>query len=39
MTSTELAFTPSGSASAVTAEGIIDLFHAVPTAYRGSATW
>lgn len=31
--------TPSGSATAVTADGLIDLFHAVSSAYRGNGTW
>ncbi len=32
-------FTSSGHASNVTADGLIDLFHAVPSAYRANAIW
>lgn len=39
MTDTTIAYTPSGSASAVTADGLIDLFYALPTPYRGNAVW
>jgi HK97 family phage major capsid protein len=34
-----LAYTPSGDASKVTAGGLIDLFHALPTPYRANGTW
>jgi HK97 family phage major capsid protein len=39
MQEADIAFTVSGSASAVTADGLVDLFHAVPTAYRGNGSW
>lgn len=32
-------YTASGSAGAVTADGLIDLYHALPSAYRANATW
>ena len=34
-----LSYTPSGSATAVTADGLIDLFHALSAPYRASGTW
>lgn len=39
MSDAGLAYTPSGDASKITADGLIDLFHAVPTPYRGNAVW
>lgn len=39
MQNADIAYTPSGSASAVTADSLIDLFHAIPTPYRGNAVW
>lgn len=39
MNDTNIAFTASGSATAITADGLIQLFHDLPTPYRGSATW
>lgn len=34
-----LAYTPSGHASQITADGLIDLFHALAPAYRGNGVW
>jgi HK97 family phage major capsid protein len=34
-----LAYTPSGNASAITADGLIDLFHALAPVYRANGTW
>ncbi|PWC53269.1 capsid protein [Azospirillum sp. TSO22-1] len=39
MSDTGLSFTTSGHASQVTADGLIDLYHAVPTPYRANAVW
>jgi HK97 family phage major capsid protein len=39
MQNADLAYTPSGSASAVTADGLIDLYHALPSPYRANAVW
>lgn len=34
-----LGYTAGGSATAVTADGLIDLYHAVPSPYRAAGTW
>lgn len=34
-----LSYTPGGHASQITADGLIDLFHAVKSAYRGNSVW
>ena len=34
-----LSYTASGSASAITADGLIQLYHDLPAAYRANATW
>lgn len=34
-----VSFTKSGDANLVTADGLIDLFHAIPAAYRANAVW
>ena len=34
-----LSFTISGHATAVTADSLIDLYHAIPSPYRGNAVW
>lgn len=39
MQDADLGFTKSGDASKVTADGLIDLFHAVPTFYRTNGVW
>jgi HK97 family phage major capsid protein len=39
MTDSEIGYTPSGHASQITADGLIDLFHALKPAYRGAAVW
>jgi HK97 family phage major capsid protein len=39
MQNTEIAYTPGGDASAITAGGLIDLYHALPTPYRTNAVW
>jgi HK97 family phage major capsid protein len=39
MSDANLSYTASGSASAVTADGLIDLYHALPSPYRGTAVW
>lgn len=39
MTDPALAYTPSGSAGAVTADGLVDIYHALPAPYRASAVW
>lgn len=35
----DVGYTPSGNASAITADGLIDVFHALPAAYRANGTW
>lgn len=39
MQNTDLAYTPSGSGTTITGDGLIDLFHAIPTPYRANAVW
>jgi HK97 family phage major capsid protein len=39
MANADIAYTPGGHASTLTADGLIDLFHAVPEAYRSMGTW
>lgn len=39
MSDPSLSYTPSGSATAITADALIDLFHALPSPYRGNAVW
>jgi HK97 family phage major capsid protein len=39
MQNADIAYTPGGHASNITADGLIDLFHAVPTAYRANGSW
>lgn len=39
MQNADLSYTPGGDASQITADGLIDLFHAMPTAYRANASW
>lgn len=39
MQNAEIAYTPGGHASALQADGLIDLFGALPAAYRANATW
>lgn len=39
MQNSDVAYTPSGSASAIAGDALIDLFHAIPAAYRGNGTW
>mgnify|MGYP001809840520 FL=1 len=39
MSDTGLSYTPSGSASAITADSLIDLFHAIAPAYRANGVW
>lgn len=39
MQNADLAYTPGGDASVIKADGLIDLYHAMPTAYRANATW
>jgi HK97 family phage major capsid protein len=39
MQSADVAYTPSGSASAITADGLIDIFHALKPPYRANAVW
>lgn len=39
LTNAAVAYTPSGSASAITADGLIDLFFALPDAYAKNAYW
>ncbi len=34
-----LAYTPGGDASVIKADGLIDIFHALPTPYRANAVW
>ncbi|MDH2354898.1 phage major capsid protein [Bradyrhizobium sp. SSUT112] len=34
-----LAYTPAGNASAILADGLVDLYHAVKTPYRANAVW
>jgi HK97 family phage major capsid protein len=39
MTDANIAYTPGGHASTITADGLIDLYHALPSPYRGNAVW
>lgn len=39
MVDPNLAYTPGGDASAIKADGLIDLYHAVKTPYRANAVW
>lgn len=39
MINADIAYTPSGNASLVTADSLIALAYALPTAYRNAATW
>lgn len=39
MQDTNVAYTASGDASKITADSLIDIFHALPTPYRANATW
>lgn len=39
MSDTGLSYTPSGSTSAITADSLIDLFHALAPAYRANGVW
>ncbi|TXL75627.1 phage major capsid protein [Vineibacter terrae] len=39
MQNADLSYTASGDASKITADGLIDVFHALPTPYRAQAVW
>lgn len=39
MADTDIGFTKSGSGTAITADSLIDLFHAIAPAYRQNGTW
>jgi len=39
MQSESIAFTPSGSATGITTDALIDLYHALPSPYRANAAW